>query len=207
MKTVWAVILTAFVMFFIGHYCGYNQLISFGSSPTVDVVVTMSPTPRPTPTPAPSFKALAKGDRGEEVTALQERLAKFGYDVGTIDGIYGNKTAAAVSAFQQNASLKPTGNADSSTLGLLFSTVAYGYPADPPASPTPTPTIRPTPVPTRKPTATPKPTAPPKKEKTVYITDYGECWHTKPNCGNIKTARPVTLSYAKEHGYRNCSNC
>ena len=207
MKTVCAVILTAFIMFFFGYHCGYNQLVEFGG--TIDVAVTMSPTPMPTPTPEPTYKALAKGDRGDEVTALQERLTKLGYSVGAIDGIYGEKTAAAVSAFQKEASLPVNGSADSSTLRLLYSTIAFGYMADVVPSPTPKPTS----MPTRKPTSTPriivtpKPTATPKPDRIVYITRYGECWHNIPNCGTSTYVTEIWLSEAIEKGYRNCSRC
>lgn len=40
------------------------------------------------------------GSRGEDVTFLQQRLTANGYGVGSIDGIFGNKTLEAVKAFQ-----------------------------------------------------------------------------------------------------------
>lgn len=40
------------------------------------------------------------GATGEQVKNLQEILNKLGFNSGTIDGIFGNKTAAAVKAFQ-----------------------------------------------------------------------------------------------------------
>jgi lysozyme len=43
---------------------------------------------------------LRKGDRGAEVRALQERLAKLSYNPGPIDGILGDKTLSAVSNFE-----------------------------------------------------------------------------------------------------------
>lgn len=209
MKTFYSVVLTAIVMFFIGYLCGFNQLINVNRDAIVDVVVTMSPSPSPTSTPVPSYTALSKGDRGDNVIALQERLAKLGYSVGEIDGIYGAKTAAAVSAFQEKASLPASGSADTSTLKLLYSTVAFGYMAEPAHTPTP----KPTPTPTRKPTSTPrvivtpKPTATPKPDKRVYITATGECWHTIPNCGNSRYVTEIWLSEAVKRGYRNCSRC
>ena len=36
----------------------------------------------------------------DEVRQLQEALARLGYDAGGADGIYGNRTAAAVRTFQ-----------------------------------------------------------------------------------------------------------
>ena len=47
-----------------------------------------------------------QGSRGEEVRQIQQALVRAGYKVGT-DGVYGQKTADAVRAFQQKAGLKP----------------------------------------------------------------------------------------------------
>lgn len=43
---------------------------------------------------------LKRGSRGDDVRDLQEKLAALGYDCGTPDGIFGDKTDAAVRAFQ-----------------------------------------------------------------------------------------------------------
>ena len=43
---------------------------------------------------------LKNGDRGDAVRGLQESLNAKGFDCGSADGIYGKKTAAAVSAFE-----------------------------------------------------------------------------------------------------------
>ena len=43
---------------------------------------------------------LRVGDTGDEVLAVQKRLAELGYLTATPDGIYGNKTKAAVDEFQ-----------------------------------------------------------------------------------------------------------
>ena len=52
---------------------------------------------------APSLpKALGSGDSGDAVTALQERLALYGFMEGSADGSYGKQTAAAVKRFQQH---------------------------------------------------------------------------------------------------------
>lgn len=45
-------------------------------------------------------KTLAKGDTGSEVLAIQKRLNALGYLTVTPDGVYGDKTVAAVNAFQ-----------------------------------------------------------------------------------------------------------
>lgn len=63
------------------------------------------PTPTPSPTPTPDKKpTLRKGSTGEYVVECQEDLIKLGYDLSPYgaDGKYGNKTAAAVAAFQKD---------------------------------------------------------------------------------------------------------
>ena len=48
---------------------------------------------------------LKKGDRGAAVAALQTALNKLGYPCGAADGIWGNKTEAAVRQFQTGYNL------------------------------------------------------------------------------------------------------
>lgn len=43
--------------------------------------------------------------RGDDVSALQRTLGSMGFDAGRVDGIFGPKTAGAVSDFQRNAGL------------------------------------------------------------------------------------------------------
>ena len=46
--------------------------------------------------------ALSKyGSRGEEVRTIQEKLKRWGYYTGNVDGIYGSLTVSAVKKFQQ----------------------------------------------------------------------------------------------------------
>ncbi len=104
-------------------------------SPTLKPTPTASPTPSPTST-APGYVSLTQGDCGDDVRKLQDRLNTLGYSVGTADGIYGAKTATAVSAFQQAASLRQTGVASAATQQALFA-------ADAPRAPKPTATVRP----------------------------------------------------------------
>ena len=51
--------------------------------------------------------------------AAQELLAALGYDIGTIDGVEGPKTSAAVMAYQQNNGLPATGKIDEPLLASL----------------------------------------------------------------------------------------
>ena len=48
----------------------------------------------------PNLSTLSNGDRGDDVKLLQESLTALGYNPGTVDGIFGSRTEAAVRAFQ-----------------------------------------------------------------------------------------------------------
>lgn len=45
------------------------------------------------------------GSRGSEVSQIQTKLKRWGYYSGSIDGIYGSKTVAAVKWFQRKNGL------------------------------------------------------------------------------------------------------
>ncbi len=49
------------------------------------------------------------GSRGVYVAILQDSLNHLGYNTGTIDGIFGNKTKSQVIAYQKNNSLTADG--------------------------------------------------------------------------------------------------
>ena len=55
----------------------------------------------------------------EQMKLTQETLRGLGYTSGTIDGILGSGTAAALRAFQQQAGLRTTGRANPETLAAL----------------------------------------------------------------------------------------
>ena len=59
------------------------------------------------------------GDSGEEVKQLQKDLNTLGYDCGTADGIYGEKTAAAVEKLQKATGLAADGMAGIKTLAKI----------------------------------------------------------------------------------------
>lgn len=65
-------------------------------------------------------ETLQKGDKGDEVIALQKRLIELNYLSGSADGDYGNKTKSAVELFQKEANLSATGIADTETQQALF---------------------------------------------------------------------------------------
>ena len=54
--------------------------------------------------------ALSKyGSRGQEVRTIQDKLKRWGYYTGNVDGIYGSLTVSAVKRFQQKNGLKVDG--------------------------------------------------------------------------------------------------
>ena len=59
------------------------------------------------------------GSRGDAVRKLQELLNALGYDCGSVDGIFGSKTKAAVLAFQKANGLAADGIAGPLTWGKL----------------------------------------------------------------------------------------
>ena len=64
---------------------------------------------------------LQQGSEGDAVRALQKRLKTLGYLKESADGSYGEKTKAAVLAFQTNNGLKATGIAGTDTLDAIYS--------------------------------------------------------------------------------------
>lgn len=65
-------------------------------------------------------QALSKyGSSGSEVTQIQTKLKRWGYYNGSIDGIYGSKTLAAVRWFQSKNGLKVDGIAGAATLKAM----------------------------------------------------------------------------------------
>lgn len=75
---------------------------------------TVSPPPSAPTTPA-TPAALRIGDRGEDVTALQDRLIDLGYWTGGADGTFGSATQQAVFALQKAAGLDRDGVAGPDT--------------------------------------------------------------------------------------------
>ena len=80
---------------------------------------TQTPTTTATTTPAtpsevihvtlPDGQSLREGDQGDAVVQLQKALAALGFDIGTPDGDFGQKTTEAVTAFQTQHNLTPDG--------------------------------------------------------------------------------------------------
>ena len=73
-----------------------------------------------------TYSNLSYGSSGDEVKKLQQSLINAGYDLGNAgaDGIYGEKTQAAVKQYQQANGLAVDGIAGNNTLGKLYGTTA-----------------------------------------------------------------------------------
>lgn len=59
------------------------------------------------------------GSRGSEVRTIQEKLKRWGYYNGAVDGIYGSQTVSAVKKFQQKNGLTVDGIAGKNTLNAM----------------------------------------------------------------------------------------
>lgn len=92
-------------------------------SPTQSPYVTYTQAPVTGPT---TYKYLNIGSTGNDVRSLQTQLKQLGYFTGTVNGVYGSDTAAAVMAFQQDNKLWVDGIAGPDTQAA-----AYGSPAAP----------------------------------------------------------------------------
>lgn len=64
-------------------------------------------------------RLLGRGSSGSEVKELQTRLTQLGYQLGTVDGIFGKKTEAAVRLFQKEHGLRVDGLAGTQTINEL----------------------------------------------------------------------------------------
>ena len=65
-------------------------------------------------------EALSKyGSRGTEVRTIQDKLKRWGYYTGNVDGIYGSLTVSAVKKFQQKNGLTVDGIAGTKTLTAM----------------------------------------------------------------------------------------
>lgn len=68
-----------------------------------------------------------KGDRGQHVKALQQALKIKGFYKAAIDSGYGDKTVAAVTAYQKSVGLSADGVAGNGTIRRLFGKPAANY--------------------------------------------------------------------------------
>ena len=94
-------------------------------SATLAALNTASSTPDTTAPDASEITAtlLKKGDKGDQVKALQQNLILLGYLTGEADGQFGPATKAAVTAFQAASGLRADGQAGEKTLEAIASAV------------------------------------------------------------------------------------
>ena len=78
---------------------------------------------------AENSNELAQGDKGDDVTELQDRLRELGYFDSSSTGYFGTITKASVIAFQKVHGLEQTGVATAETTALLYSDDAKKNPS------------------------------------------------------------------------------
>ena len=69
------------------------------------------------------YSPLSKGDSGDDVAEVQQMLKDCGYLTGSVDGVFGNGTFEAVSAFQKDSGLEVTGAVGEMTYNALLAYV------------------------------------------------------------------------------------
>ena len=72
----------------------------------------------------PDAAVVAWGDKGDQVTLIQQKLKQYGYFSGTVDGVFGKQTYDAVVWFQRRNGLKVDGVVGESTAAALGVTLA-----------------------------------------------------------------------------------
>lgn len=105
-------------------YVDYPSIIS-GDTPTPKP--DPEPTPTPTPTPTPSggtcmvdCKILRKGDFNDTVKSWQALLNVWGYNCGTPDRSFGDKTEEQTKKFQKDYGLEPDGIVGKLTWNMMM---------------------------------------------------------------------------------------
>lgn len=85
-------------------------------SPSTRAATEYTPTSRRGAAAAPSR---ASGLSSNQVRDLQQELSSRGYDPGLVDGLWGQRTQAALRQFQQDQNLAANGRPDSQTMAAL----------------------------------------------------------------------------------------
>ena len=101
----------------------FNSSSAPPTVPPSSVTITTSSsttTPKTTPVVAAPTTTLKPGDTGAQVRVLQRALVALGYSVGTVDGVYGPKTVAAVKLFQQAAGIGVDGVFGPQTMNAMI---------------------------------------------------------------------------------------
>ena len=144
--------------------------------------------------------AFAQGARGDDVTAIQRLLHKYGYlSSGQITGKYRDATEEAVKEFQDRNGLEADGRVGPETLKKLLSDSVVAAPTPTPR-PTPKFTAKATAKATKKATAkaTKKATAKATKKATAKPTDPAEVIETPASGPETPAEPPETTPKATE---------
>lgn len=89
-------------------------------------------------------RTLREGMEGEDVLAVQIRLAALGYYAGKLDGVYGSGTITAMKAFQGRNKLDVDGICGPDTIAVLYSSGAIDAGSSVQPEPDPIPSGKPT---------------------------------------------------------------
>ncbi|BAY18143.1 peptidoglycan binding domain-containing protein [Anabaenopsis circularis NIES-21] len=153
-----------------------SSVVSFAAPPKIAQAAPSAAISRPT---------LKVGSQGERVSELQAALKLLGFYSGTVDGVYNENTANAVSRFKQAVGLNPDGVADAATWQKLFpkepastsntaaslSSTTVAKPEPRPANPktraTQVPTLAPEPRPVNRKTPTTQRKTPARPSSTI----------------------------------------
>lgn len=109
-----------------GKYCPHRTLAETGFKSVLDAIQKELNALKGTSNvvvskPAPSAPKgyVDMGDKGAQVTEVQNMLNKAGYNVGKADGIFGKNTESGVKAFQKDHGLAVDGIVGNSTMQVL----------------------------------------------------------------------------------------
>ena len=97
------------------------------TTPMPTTAAPQTPSPTATPRPTSAYRTLKKGDSGEDVRKLQQRLIDLDYLNDKADGKFGSKTGAAVQLFSEQNGLPATQTASPEMQEVLFSAYARAY--------------------------------------------------------------------------------
>lgn len=105
MRRVWSILVLA------GFVLAGSAAYTAGRLPALPVQATAESDtpPEAVPAQAPATRTLYWGTRGDDVRWVQRRLRAWGYYTGSVDGIFGSRTAAAVRLFQRRNGLTVDG--------------------------------------------------------------------------------------------------
>lgn len=116
-------------------YAGTATVTSiFGSCSKTSLTTQPDPSDTPVLSKYPTVDSISEigsapatskeGDSGTNVVKLQQALECLGYYSGSIDGVYGEATSAAVKRFQKKRGMKDDGIAGAATIRVIFGSVA-----------------------------------------------------------------------------------